>query len=138
MITAMSHPFSRSLTRVLACALASSTLLVSMAAPALAMGASSSPTATVPTAPAGGAVAPTAARTPAQARPHRAGKVSTAAIVIAAIAAVLALGCAAWAIARLQAFEPHWSLSARHLLAEAGFRASSTWAEFSDWIRVGH
>jgi hypothetical protein len=39
---------------------------------------------------------------------------------------------------RFGAFEPHWLLSARHSLAEAGFRASATWAEFTDWIKLGH
>jgi hypothetical protein len=75
---------------------------------------------------------------PHHASTHAAGGLSTAAIVIAVIGGLLALGCLAWAIARAQAFEPHWLLSARHALAEAGFRASSTWAEFSDWIRLGH
>jgi hypothetical protein len=69
--------------------------------------------------------------------PHGSGGVSTAAIVIAMIAGLLALGCGAWAIARARAFEPHWLLSARHTVAEAGFRASSTWSEFSDWVRLG-
>jgi len=69
---------------------------------------------------------------------HHATTISTAAIVLAAIAALLALGSAVWAIARLQAFEPRWTLSARHVIAEAGLRASSAWAEFGDWIRLGH
>ena len=60
------------------------------------------------------------------------------AIVIAALAALLALGCAAWAIARRRAYEPRWWLSLRHALAEAGFRASATWAELTDWLRLGH
>jgi len=60
------------------------------------------------------------------------------AIVIAALAALLALACAAWAIARRRAYEPRWWLSLRHAVAEAGFRASATWAEFTDWLRLGH
>jgi hypothetical protein len=68
---------------------------------------------------------------------HGTGGLSTAAIVIAVVAGLLALGCAAWAIARARAYEPHWLLSARHAVAEAGFRASSTWSEFSDWVRLG-
>jgi hypothetical protein len=62
---------------------------------------------------------------------------STGAIVIAAVAAVVALGCAAWAISRRRAFEPQWLLSLRHAMAEAGLHASSTWAEFADWVRLG-
>jgi hypothetical protein len=64
-------------------------------------------------------------------------RLSTPAIVAAVIAALLALGCAVWVVARSQAFEPHWTLSLRHTLAEAGFRASATWAELSDWARLG-
>jgi hypothetical protein len=62
---------------------------------------------------------------------------STGAIVIAALALLLLLGCIAWALARRRAFEPHWLLSLRHAMAEAGFRASATWSEFADWARLG-
>jgi hypothetical protein len=58
--------------------------------------------------------------------------------VAAVIAALVALTCLVWAIFRFSAIEPHWLLSARHSLAEAGFRASATWAEFTDWLRLGH
>jgi hypothetical protein len=91
------------------------------------------------------ALLPTAAVVPssaaaraAAAGAHHAGKTSAAAIAIAALAALLALACLAWGIARLSSFEPRWAQSMRHTLAEAGFRASATWAEFSDWIRLGH
>jgi hypothetical protein len=63
---------------------------------------------------------------------------STGAIVAVIVAAVLVLACIAWALARRRAFEPHWLLSLRHAMAEAGFRASATWAEFTDWVRLGH
>jgi hypothetical protein len=63
---------------------------------------------------------------------------STGAIVLAAVAALLVLTCLGWALARRRAFEPHWLLSLRHAMAEAGFRASATWAEFTDWARLGH
>jgi hypothetical protein len=63
---------------------------------------------------------------------------SSGAIVIAALAALLVLVCAAWGLARWSAFEPHWLLSLRHAMAEAGFRASATWTEFADWVRLGH
>ncbi len=65
------------------------------------------------------------------------GHVSTEAIVLAAIAALLLLACAAWAFARSRAYEPHWLVSLRHAMAEAGFRTSATWAEFTDWARLG-
>jgi hypothetical protein len=63
---------------------------------------------------------------------------STAAIVVAVLAAVLVLACIGWALARRRAFEPHWLLSLRHAMAEAGFRLSATCAEFADWVRLGH
>jgi hypothetical protein len=70
----------------------------------------------------------------------RAGKkhLSTGAILLAALAAMLVLACVIWGLARRCAVEPHWWLSLRHAMAEAGFRASSTWAEFTDWVRLGH
>jgi hypothetical protein len=62
---------------------------------------------------------------------------STAAIALAAVAALLALAATAWGIARRRAYEPRWLASLRHTMAEAGFRASATWAEFTDWVRLG-
>lgn len=64
-------------------------------------------------------------------------QVSIEAIAIAAIAAIVLLATAAWALARSQAYEPHWWLSLRYAMAEAGYRASATWAEFLDWARLG-
>ena len=69
---------------------------------------------------------------------HAGRHLSDGEIVVAALAALLALGCAAWGLARRRAFEPRWWLSLRHAMAEAGFRASATWAEFADWVRMGH
>jgi len=64
-------------------------------------------------------------------------KLSGTAIVAAVIAALIAAGCLLWAIARISAFEPRWTLSLRHAIAEATFRASATWSELSDWARLG-
>ncbi len=82
-------------------------------------------------------VAAANARARVRARPSRPVHISTEAIVLAAIAALLLLACAAWAFARSRAYEPHWLLSLRHAMAEAGFRTSATWAEFTDWARLG-
>jgi hypothetical protein len=68
---------------------------------------------------------------------HGAGGLSTAAIALAIVAALVALAAAAWGIARWQAYEPRWTVSLRHAMGEAGYRASSTWSEFSDWARLG-
>jgi hypothetical protein len=70
-------------------------------------------------------------------RAHAKSSTSTAAIVLAGLAALLALASLAWAIARWLAYEPHWTRSMRHAMGEAGFRASATWAEFADWVRLG-
>jgi hypothetical protein len=92
-------------------------------------------TATIPAAPTGTPFKSTLnARTHAQ----RSGQLSTESIVLGVLGALLALGCAIWGLARRRAFEPHWLLSLRHAMAEAGFRASATWAEFADWVRLGH
>jgi hypothetical protein len=57
--------------------------------------------------------------------------------VAAVLAGLIALSCLVWGIFRFGAFEPRWLLSLRHAIAEAGFRTSATWAEFSDWVRLG-
>ncbi len=38
---------------------------------------------------------------------------------------------------RWRAWEPAWTGRFRHAAGEAGWRASSTWAEFSDFVRFG-
>jgi hypothetical protein len=68
---------------------------------------------------------------------HHATHVSDDAIALAAVGALVVLACLAWGVARMSAYEPHWTLSVRHAMAEASFRASATWAEFSDWARLG-
>ncbi len=59
-------------------------------------------------------------------------------MLAAAIGALFVLACLVWAVFRLGAYEPHWLASARHSAAEAAYRASATWAEFTDWARLGH
>ena len=104
-------------------------------------GGASAPSATTPAAPTRTATTPaigTPGASGAQSTPGRAAapastgvragaksggsrSLSTGAIVIAALAALLVLACLAWALARRRAFEPHWLLSLRHATAEAGF-----------------
>ncbi|MGO9490124.1 MAG: hypothetical protein ACLQBB_14005 [Solirubrobacteraceae bacterium] len=73
---------------------------------------------------------------------HRAtagsGGLSALAILAAVVGGLILLACLVWAIFRMRAYEPSWLLALRHSLAEAGFRASATWAEFTDWVRLGH
>lgn len=98
------------------------------------------PRATTPTA---AVTTPTAVRpfnstaVKAHTQSHGSGYVSTEAVALAVVAVVLLLACAAWAFARSRAYEPHWFVSMRHAMAEAGFRTSATWAEFTDWARLG-
>jgi hypothetical protein len=149
-----------SVSSALASALVLALALSALAAPMVASAATATtPTTTYvpadssppPTASAGGssgpAVSSPATSVPGQgatpvrpvpsARPsHR--HLTAGAIVIAVLAALLALACAAWAIARQRAYEPRWWLSLRLALAEAGSRASARWAEFTDWLRLGH
>ncbi len=74
----------------------------------------------------------------APARAGSGGGPSHAAIAVAVVAAIVVLIIVTWGLARMSAYEPRWTLSLRHSLAEARFRASATWAEFSDWARLGH
>ena len=67
-----------------------------------------------------------------------AGGLSSGALAAVAVAALVVLLCFVWAITRIFAFEPRWTLSLRHALGEAAFRTSATWDEFSDWARLGH
>ncbi len=65
-------------------------------------------------------------------------RLSAGALALAALGALLALGCLVWALGRWLALEPRWTTSFVHSLREATYRASATWAEFSDWARLGH
>jgi hypothetical protein len=66
-------------------------------------------------------------------------KRSTRPLVIGAIAlgALLLLTLLLWGWWRLRGWDPDWAARARHSWREAGYRVSSTWAEFTDWLRLG-
>jgi hypothetical protein len=82
----------------------------------------------------------TSSGSPAVARQHPSGgsELSGGAILAAVLAGLIALACLVWAAFRWLAVEPRWTLPVRHSIAEAGFRASAIWAEFADWVRLGH
>jgi hypothetical protein len=63
---------------------------------------------------------------------------SAGALALAILGALLALGAIVWALARWLALEPRWTVSLMYSLREASSRASATWAEFTDWVRLGH
>jgi len=75
---------------------------------------------------------------PAAAHAQSATHLSGGAVALIAVGALLVLGCLAWALARAYALQPRWALSLRHSLAEARLRVAATWAEFGDWLRLGH
>jgi hypothetical protein len=157
------HARTRSRARRAVCALLGAIVLGAVGAPAStyaiagANGAATTPTFPVPASArvhptstattgasaSGNVFAPSSTSTAT--RPHKrtkprstsSGKPSNAAIAIAALAALVALACLAWGVSRVLTFEPRWTLSLRHAMAEASFRASATWSEFSDWARLG-
>jgi hypothetical protein len=116
-------------------------------------GATSSPKTTGATGPtsaaAGAPPAPTANSAPAGAPQDNAiaraastgdsgGSAAPAPLIgLGVLAGLLALAGLAAGLARWRAWEPPWALRARHAAGEAGWRASATWAEFTDWLRLG-
>jgi cytochrome c-type biogenesis protein CcmH/NrfG len=63
----------------------------------------------------------------------------TTPLLVAAIAiGVLALlALLTWAWWRLRGLDPSWTKSWRHAWGEAAYRTTSTWSEFTDWLRLG-
>lgn len=70
-------------------------------------------------------------------KPSRPPHLSTGALILAILGGLLALGCLVWAIGRWLALEPRWTVSLMHSLREVSYRGSATWAEFTDWVRLG-
>jgi hypothetical protein len=58
-------------------------------------------------------------------------------VALAVIGALMAVAALLYALARWWAWEPRWLVRWRHAGAEAGWRASGSWAEFMDWVRLG-
>jgi hypothetical protein len=58
-------------------------------------------------------------------------------IALIVLGAVLLAALALVGFARWWAWEPMWLVRWRHSTAEAGWRASAAWAEFTDWLRLG-
>jgi hypothetical protein len=92
---------------------------------------------------------PTPAATPAPsvsdqaiartAQAQRTSEAGTPAPVVAlgVLGALLALGGLAYGLAHWLAWDPRWARRLRFAVAEAGWRAGSTWSEFADWVRFG-
>lgn len=60
-----------------------------------------------------------------------------AVVGLGALAGFLAVLAIAWLIARALAWEPRSWPRVRHAWQEAGWRMSGTWADFTDWVRLG-
>jgi hypothetical protein len=58
-------------------------------------------------------------------------------LALAILAALLALCAVTFGVVRWFAWEPAWTMRVRHAAGEAGWRASSTWSEFADFVRLG-
>lgn len=58
-------------------------------------------------------------------------------LALAILLGVLALCTLAFGVVRWFAWEPRWAVRFRHAAGEAGWRASSTWADFTDYVRLG-
>jgi hypothetical protein len=58
-------------------------------------------------------------------------------LLLALLAGLALLGGLAWALLRFFAVDPPWLAAGRHATAEAGWRASASWSEFTDWVRLG-
>lgn len=58
-------------------------------------------------------------------------------LALAILAGIFALAGLVVALVRWRAWEPAWADEFRHAAGEAGWRASSTWAEFTDFVRFG-
>lgn len=58
-------------------------------------------------------------------------------LALAILLGVLALLTLAFGVVRFFAWEPAWAVRFRHAAGEAGWRASSTWSDFADYVRLG-
>lgn len=58
-------------------------------------------------------------------------------LALAILLGVLALCTLAFGVVRFFAWEPAWAVRLRHAAGEAGWRASSTWSDFTDYVRLG-
>lgn len=101
-------------------------------------------TQTAPAAPATIAPATPATTTPAPATPQPAAASTTherdrtpLVVALIVLGGLVLLALLAWGLARMRGWDPSWASRMHHAWAEAGFRTSSTWSEFTDWLRLG-
>ncbi|MFL5816892.1 MAG: hypothetical protein ACJ76L_04750 [Conexibacter sp.] len=95
------------------------------------------PAGTAPTTPT--TTAPAPAQTTTQPAASGAQERDRTPLVVALIAAgaLVLLALLLWGWARMRGWDPGWVARGRHAWGEAGFRTTSTWSEFTDWLRLG-
>jgi len=92
--------------------------------------------ATTPTTPTATAPAPAAAQPTTSAGAQERDRTPLVVALVAAGALVL-IALLLWSWARMRGWDPGWVARLRHGWGEAGFRTTSTWSEFTDWLRLG-
>jgi hypothetical protein len=58
-------------------------------------------------------------------------------VALVVVGTLLLLALLLWGLARMRGWDPLWAARARHAWGEAGFRTTTTWSEFTDWLRLG-
>jgi len=58
-------------------------------------------------------------------------------VALIALGALVLLTLLVWGLARMRGWDPTWAARTRHGWGEAGYRTTSTWSEFTDWLRLG-
>lgn len=109
------------------------------AAPATGAGTEpgqTAPATTTPGAPAATAPAPAATESAPAPGPREDDRDALVAGLVA-LGALLLLVLAIWGLVRLRGWDPAWATRTRHAWGEAGYRTTTTWSEFTDWLRLG-
>jgi hypothetical protein len=104
--------------------------------PPVTQTAPAAPAATTPTTPPTAAPAPTSTQPATAAQPRERDRTPLV-IALIALGALVLLALVAWGLARMRGWDPAWAGRMRHGWGEAGFRTTSTWSEFTDWLRLG-
>jgi len=104
--------------------------------PATTQTAPAVPPATTPTTPATTAPAPVAPQPAAASTSHERDRTPLV-IALIGLGGLVLLALLGWGLARLRGWDPAWASRMRHAWGEAGFRTTSTWSEFTDWLRLG-
>lgn len=94
------------------------------------------PTQTVPAAPAVTTPTPTTAQPTTTTTTHERDRTPLL-IALIALGTLVLLTLLVWGLARMRGWDPAWAARTRHSWGEAGYRTTSTWSEFTDWLRLG-